>query len=129
MTQLLIFGLGYSGGAVAKAAQAAGFAVVGTSRSGSPGCIGFEQAGPVLATATHLLTTVPPDAAGDPVLARYGALLATAPGLRWIGYLSSTVVYGDRGGDWVDEDTIPAPSQERGRRRLDAERAWAGFAD
>jgi nucleoside-diphosphate-sugar epimerase len=129
MTSLLIFGLGYSGSAVATAAQAAGFAVMGTSRSATLGRVGFDQAEPVLATATHVLTTVPPDAAGDPVLARYGASLAAATALRWIGYLSSTVVYGDRGGDWVDEDTIPAPSQERGHRRLAAERAWAGFGD
>jgi nucleoside-diphosphate-sugar epimerase len=48
--------------------------------------------------------------------------------LRWIGYLSSTVVYGDRDGAWVDEDTPPSPSQPRGQRRLDAELAWSRFA-
>ena len=77
----------------------------------------------------HILVTAPPNADGDPVLNRYADVIAAAPALRWIGYLSSTVVYGDRGGAWVDEDTPPAPSQPRGQRRLDAERAWARFAE
>jgi len=74
-------------------------------------------------SATHLLTTAGPDEAGDPVLVRYAAAIAAAPAVRWIGYLSSTVVYGNRDGDWVDEDTPVAPSQVRGgsgwtRRRM-----------
>ncbi|HVC62292.1 MAG TPA: SDR family NAD(P)-dependent oxidoreductase [Acetobacteraceae bacterium] len=134
---LLIFGLGYCGAAVAGAARDAGFVVTGTAR-GAPGAgaIPFDAAAPGIAEATHLLSTVPPDArdgtgtrvAGDPVLARYADAIAAAPHLRWIGYLSSTVVYGDRGGGWVDEDTPPAPSQERGHRRLAAETAWRAFA-
>ena len=90
--------------------------------------IPFDAAEPAIAAATHILVTAPPDADGDPVLNRYADAIATAPALRWIGYLSSTVVYGDRGGAWVDEDTPPAPSQPRGQRRLDAERAWSRFA-
>jgi nucleoside-diphosphate-sugar epimerase len=129
MTSLLIFGLGYCGTAVADAARLAGFTVTGTSRSGASGCISFAHAAPALATATHLLVTVAPDSAGDPVLGRYAAEIEAAPALRWIGYLSSTVVYGDRGGGWVDEDTPPAPSQDRGWRRLAAEQAWSRFAD
>ena len=62
------------------------------------------------------------------MLARYAGAIAAAPHLRWIGYLSSTVVYGDRDGGWVDEDSLPAPSQERGRRRLAAETSWEAFA-
>jgi nucleoside-diphosphate-sugar epimerase len=129
MSTLLIFGLGYCGQAIAAAARAAGFAVTATSRSGAPGCIPFDAAEAAIAAATHVLSTAAPDAAGDPVLARYAPALAAAPGLRWIGYLSSTVVYGNRDGGWVDEDTPPAPSQPRGLRRLQAEQAWAGFAD
>lgn len=79
-------------------------------------------------SATHLLTTAAPGDAGDPVLDVYQPAIASAPNLRWIGYLSSTVVYGDRGGGWVDEDTPAAPSQPRGQRRVDAEDAWSGFA-
>lgn len=149
---LLIFGLGYCGTAVADAARSAGFAVIGTARHApAAGSIPFDAAAPAIATATHLLSTVPPGARSgsdgtgplpsdhakespqepahaDPVLARYASAIAAAPHLHWIGYLSSTVVYGDRAGGWVDEDTPPAPSQPRGRRRLEAEIAWGAFA-
>ncbi len=135
---LLIFGLGYCGTAVADAARNAGFAVTGTVRHASAAdTVPFDAAAPAIAAATHLLSTVPPDAQqegargrahGDPVLARYADAIAAAPHLRWIGYLSSTVVYGDRAGGWVDEDTPPAPSQERGQYRLAAEIAWGAFA-
>ena len=128
-SSLLIFGLGYCGTAVATVARAAGINVTATVRQGAePNTVPFHAAAPSIAAATHLLSTVPPDAQGDPVLARYAAAIAAAPRLRWIGYLSSTVVYGDRGGGWVDEDTPPAPSQERGHRRLAAETAWGAFA-
>jgi nucleoside-diphosphate-sugar epimerase len=121
---VLVFGLGYSGTAIAAAARAAGFQVTGTTRAGLDGSIPFDAAESAIQSATHLLTTAGPDEAGDPVLARYAAAIAAAPRLRWIGYLSSTVVYGDRDGLWVDEDTPVAPSQPRGRRRVDAENAW-----
>lgn len=126
---LLIFGLGYAGAAVARAAGAAGWPVVGTTRAGGDGALAFEDAAAALDDATHVLSSVPPDEAGDPVLRRYASALAAAPHLRWVGYLSSTVVYGDRGGGWVDEDTQPLPSQPRGARRVAAERAWAAFGD
>jgi nucleoside-diphosphate-sugar epimerase len=127
--RLLIFGLGYCGAAVAGAARGAAFAVTATVRQAvARESIPFDAAAPSIATATHVLSTVPPDAHGDPVLARYADAIAAAPRLRWIGYLSSTVVYGDRDGGWVDEDTPPAPSQERGHRRLAAEAAWGAFA-
>jgi nucleoside-diphosphate-sugar epimerase len=129
MNRLLIFGLGYCGRAIAEVAEAAGFAVTGTTRAGSDCSIPFDQAESAIQSATHLLTTAAPGESGDPVLARYAAAIDSAPGLRWIGYLSSTVVYGDRGGAWVDEDTPVAPSQERGQRRVDAEGDWARFAD
>lgn len=129
---LLVFGLGYCGRAVGRAAQAAGFSVIGTGRS--PGerhssagiaVVEFAAAGPAIGSATHLLATAPPDEAGDPVLARFGDEIAEAPRLRWIGYLSTTGVYGDRAGEWVDEDTPPAPGSARTRRRLAAEADWS----
>lgn len=129
MTRLLIFGLGYCGSAIAQAAEAVGFSVAGTRRGGVESAIAFDAAEPAIRSATHLLTTAAPGGSGDPVLARYRFAIASAPELRWIGYLSSTAVYGDRDGGWVDEDTPPAPSQDRGQRRLDAENAWAAFAD
>jgi nucleoside-diphosphate-sugar epimerase len=128
LNKLLIFGLGYSGRAIADAARSAGFSVVGTTRSGTDGNVPFDAAEAAIQSATHLLTTAGPDETGDPVLARYSSAIAAAPALRWIGYLSSTVVYGDRGGDWVDEDTPVAPTQTRGQRRVDAEDAWSHFA-
>jgi nucleoside-diphosphate-sugar epimerase len=132
VNSLLIFGLGYVGRAVAKSASR--FAITATSRSAalpdSPATIvPFDAAESAIAAATHILVTAPPDAPGDPVLNRYAPAIAAAPRLRWIGYLSSTVVYGNRDGAWVDEDTLPAPSQPRGRRRLDSELRWSQFAD
>jgi nucleoside-diphosphate-sugar epimerase len=117
---------------VAKAAS--DFAVTATSRSASRAetsatIVAFDAAEPAIAAATHILVTAPPDAAGDPVLNRYNTAISAAPGLRWIGYLSSTVVYGNRDGAWVDEDTLPAPSQPRGRLRLDSELRWSQFAN
>jgi nucleoside-diphosphate-sugar epimerase len=129
---LLILGLGYAGRAIAAEALRAGFQVSGTSRdpAGAEAPEGvallrFADAGPAIAGATHLVATAAPGEDGDPVLAAHAGAIAGAAGLRWVGYLSTTGVYGDRGGDWVDEDTPPAPAQERSRRRLAAEQAWA----
>jgi nucleoside-diphosphate-sugar epimerase len=82
------------------------------------------DAGALLARATHVLSSVPPDAAGDPVLDVHGEDLAGASQLRWIGYLSTTGVYGDRAGGWVDEAAPLLPTGERGRRRVAAEARW-----
>ena len=132
---LVICGIGYTGTAIAKAARAAGFAVSGTARDptglrGPEGVaiVGFGAAGPVIATATHLLVTAGPEAESDPVLARYRDAISANSGLRWIGYLSTTGVYGDRGGGWVDEDTQPAPASARTQRRMQAEADWGGYA-
>ncbi|HEY0425003.1 MAG TPA: SDR family NAD(P)-dependent oxidoreductase [Rhodopila sp.] len=129
MNQLLVFGLGYTGSAIADAARSAGFLVAGTTRAGLDQSLCFDQAEHAIQSATHLLTTAAPDQDGDPVLANYAGAIAAAPDLRWIGYLSSTVVYGNRDGQWVDEDTAVAPSQARGQRRVEAEDAWSRFAE
>jgi nucleoside-diphosphate-sugar epimerase len=127
--RLVIFGRGYSGIAVAEAASAAGIATTMISRDGTAtppadvALVGFDQADTALATATHLLATAAPGEQGDPVLARWGEAIAKAP-LQWFGYLSTTGLYGNRDGGWVDETTPPAPSSERSRRRLAAEQAW-----
>ena len=132
--RLLIFGLGYCGRAAASLACAAGWEVVATSRSPAAGrepglrVVPFDSAGPEVAAATHILATAPPRDGADPVLARYAPELRAAPALAWIGYLSTTGVYGDRGGGWVDEATEPAPTAERSRRRLAAELAWCELA-
>jgi nucleoside-diphosphate-sugar epimerase len=144
MTQshLLVFGLGYTGAAIAAAAAAEGLRVTGVSRdpAAAPALPGvamlpFAEAAAALAQATHLLTTAPPPGDGgegdwvDPVLHAHAAAIAAAPALRWLGYCSTTGVYGDRAGGWVDEATPPNPGQERSQRRLAAELAWAAFAD
>lgn len=132
MTQLLIFGLGYTGRAVAELAREAGWHVIATSRrpaelQAPPGVelVAFEAAEPAIAGTTHVLQTAPPGEDGDPALARFGPAMREAAALRWAGLLSTTGVYGDRGGDWVDEDSPPAPTGPRGERRLAAERQWA----
>ena len=126
---LLIFGLGYSGTAVAREARARGISVLGTTRARAtaPDRIGFETAEAAIAAARWVLVTAAPGPAGDPVLARHGTAIrraVAAGGLRWVGYLSSTVVYGNRDGAWVDETTVPAPSSPRGEARVAAEAAW-----
>jgi nucleoside-diphosphate-sugar epimerase len=143
MTQkphLFCFGLGYTALALARTLIAQGWQVTGTFRdpahAGTAKALGvesviFDRAHPIakldqhLASATHLLSSVPPDEKGDPVLDIHGAEIGrAAPQLKWIGYLSTTGVYGDRQGGWVDESSALTPTGERGRRRLRAETAW-----
>ena len=96
-----------------------------------------------LARTTHLLVSVPPghDAPagasvgganatpGDPVLSRFGeAIRSRAPALEWIGYLSTVGVYGDHGGDWVDEESETRPVSARSKARLAAEAGWRDLA-
>lgn len=136
MPTLLVFGLGYAATAVARLAADAGWRVIGTTGRKVPEDgierIGFDAAGALLGEATHLLVSVPPrDDAGeaaDPVLARYADAIGSAGRLRWIGYFSTTGIYGDRAGGWVDETTPPDPGSTRARRRIDAEQAWAALA-
>ena len=132
---MVVAGLGYAGAAIAAEALAAGFAATGTARDpalarapGGVAVVAFAEAGAAIRAATHLVVTAAPDEAGDPVLAAHRAAILAAPGLRWIGYLSTTGVYGDRGGAAVDEATAPAPGQPRSVRRLAAEQAWRELA-
>ena len=118
MPRMFIFGLGYSASHIAAALTALGWEVISTGRDGT---LSFDDSGSVqaaLADASHVLSSVPPVADGDPVLERYGDLLEG----KWLGYLSSTGVYGDAGGAWVDES---APIGA-GRRviRAEADAAW-----
>jgi dTDP-4-dehydrorhamnose reductase len=84
---------------------------------------------PALAEATHLLTSVAPEGGRDPVLAMLGdQIAAAAPHLAWAGYLSTTGVYGDQGGGWIDETAPLDPGTERGRARVAAEAAWRALA-
>ncbi|OAN67296.1 SDR family oxidoreductase [Magnetospirillum moscoviense] len=131
--RFFLFGLGFSGRVIARALLDAGWQVAGTTRSGEradmPGITvhPFDRDHPLPAGAldgvTHVLSSVPPDEKGDPVVDVMGDhLRALAP--SWVGYLSTTGVYGDRGGDWVDEDSPLIPGLDRSRRRVAAEAAW-----
>lgn len=141
MPRLFCFGLGYSAERLGTALMADGWNVAGTCREAAKrdrlGALGFEahlfggEDGALdpaaIAGATHLLSSIPPDAAGDPVLAAHGEDIASTGTIGWAGYLSTTGVYGDHGGGWVDETTPPSPGLERTRRRLGAERQWVDF--
>lgn len=137
--RLFCFGLGFSALTLAHRLRAEGFAVAGTCRSEEKAARLRDQGieahvyGPdapldpaALEGATHLLLSIPPDDKGDPVARDFGNTLQRLS-LQWVGYLSTTGVYGDRGGDWVDEASPLAPSTERGRRRLEAEEQWAAL--
>jgi nucleoside-diphosphate-sugar epimerase len=141
---LFCFGLGYSATFMARQLIAKGWRITGTCRSRDHQIelsrFGIEahlfdrdhrlsNLPDLLARATHLLSSVPPDEKGDPVLDMHRAEIdAAAPRLAWIGYLSTTGVYGNRDGGWVDEMSELAPTGERGRRRLAAEWDWLALS-
>jgi nucleoside-diphosphate-sugar epimerase len=122
--RLFIFGLGYTASRIAEALRQRGWEVIATGRDGA---LSFDDTGNVhmaLADSSHILASVPPGGEGlDPVLEAYGDALHKNGGAdKWLGYLSSTGVYGDCGGAWVDES---APTG-KGRRtaRAEADAAW-----
>ncbi len=138
--RVMIFGCGYSGTAIAKAFQAEGAQVSGSSRSpekardlaahnikafvfdGSPFS---KELAEELRDVTHLVQSIPPGREGDPLLPLLsGRLRLACPSLEWIGYLSTVGVYGDHGGDWVSEETPGSPIQGRSIERVDTEEAW-----
>lgn len=127
MTRMLIFGLGYTGTRLAERLRDQGWTVEATGRKGTLEFGDQAEVLRALAHATHILSSVPPDPAtgADPVLTRYDAALA-ASNARWIGYLSSTGVYGDTKGAWVDE-SAPIGSGRR-QARAEADRAWQALA-
>jgi dTDP-4-dehydrorhamnose reductase len=78
--------------------------------------------------ASHVLVSIPPGESGDPALNALGPALVGNRALSWIGYLSTTAVYGDQQGGWVDEDTPVSPQSARAKRRAAAEEAWRALA-
>ena len=125
---LLCLGFGYTARALVPRLLAEGWRVIGTSREP------VEAEGVEMLTwpgqevplegVTHILSSIGPNAQGDPVLAAMGKQIAAAPGLEWVGYLSTTAVYGHRDGGWVDEASEISPSSERGDWRALAEAQW-----
>lgn len=124
---LLSFGHGYSSRALARLLPADEWTVIGTSRSGGDGTVRWpgSDMSDALARATHILVSVAPNEHGDPVLnALRDQIAAEASHIEWVGYLSTTGVYGDHQGGWVDEDTPLKPSTKRGQMRVSAEADW-----
>lgn len=134
---LISFGHGYVAQALGQALLADGWQVFGTTRDASrTDALANTGVTPLLwsdegairaamGQASHLLASAAPGPQGDPVLAAFGpAIAAAAPRLRWAGYLSTTGVYGDHQGAWVDEDTPLTPSTARGQARVLAEAEW-----
>lgn len=136
--KMLVFGHGYSAGALTPLLTARGWDVIGTTRD-DPGRVAAAGASPLIWPGAEdalrdaipradaiLISTAPTDA-GDPVLAAFRDDLARARP-RWLGYLSTTGVYGDRQGGWVDEDSVLDGSGPRGQARIRAEGAWQDLA-
>lgn len=136
--RLFIFGLGYSGLEIARVAKAQGWSVAGTCtteekarrlREGGIEAHRFDGSVPLSPQAfgepTHVACTIAPGEAGDPALRTCRELLGNVP---WLAYLSTTGVYGDHEGGWVDETTPALPTQPRSRQRLAAEQGWHALA-
>lgn len=137
--RLLILGAGFSGKAIARECRPDFETMHGTTRT-TETFDGLRQAGveplvfdgteisaglaDALRTATHLVQSISPAKEGDPFLRLVPDIAAAAPNLRWIGYLSTIGVYGDRGGEWIDEEAELEPVNARSRERVIAERDW-----
>ena len=140
-TRVLVLGLGYSGRHVAALLRAQGVACSGTVRepeaaadvgvvrhrlvAGQPVDDALREA---IRSAEAVICTVPPDDDGDPALRLVAEALRASTVLRWVGYLSSTAVYADREGGWIDESSVADAVDDTARRRLLAEAQWRGFA-
>lgn len=142
--RMMIFGAGFSGLAIARTLAGECDLAGGTTRSRerfaalqAAGLTPFiYQGGPpaedlsaALDEITHLVMSIAPDTGGDPLLEAFaGGLRPSMPKLEWIGYLSTVGVYGDHGGEWVDEDTACNPVSRRSVARLAAEDGWTRLA-
>ncbi|MBN9310066.1 SDR family oxidoreductase [Devosia sp.] len=143
---VFFFGMGYSSRATARALHQLrdpDIPISGTTRS-EEGAEAFADTnyrihifdgevpgatlGPDLRKATHVILSIPPDERGDPALLHHRADLDAAQNLEWIGYFSTVGVYGDFGGQWVDEDAPTRPVNLRSQQRVEAEQAWRDYA-
>ncbi len=135
--RLFCFGMGFSSQALAKRLVPQGWEVSGTVRGapeeikaknisvcpydGSHSTVEISEA---ISRSTHLLITIPPQPSGDVVLKNFAEEISSARNLRWIGYISSTGVYGDTQGEWVDESSPLLASTDRNLQRIEVESAW-----
>ncbi len=137
--RLFCFGYGYTCDDLGQTLLRQGWAVAGTTRDNDKrrflkeqGIKSFlfdyqqplEDPALFLRGTTHLLLSAPPDDEGDPVFNMHAEDILAIPTIEWVGYLSSTSVYGDRSGGWVDESAELRPSSKRGSRRARAEEQW-----
>lgn len=144
MTHMMFFGFGFCAAALAPRLQAKNWRLSASCRTPEKAAhlqaqnirpVVWPEAGAplsadVLTGVTHALISAPPNDAGDPVLAIAGEALASIAGdLQWLGYLSTTGVYGDHKGAWIDEDTPAGEIGERGQKRVNAEAQWRAFAE
>ena len=141
--RLFVFGVGYSsraliesvrdqfdwiGGTTRSAEKAASLQNVGIVPLLFDGNSASDELLDALSNATHVLVSIAPDEAGDPVLNSCREALVSS-GAKWIGYLSTVGVYGDHNGAWVDEETACKPVSKRSVQRVEAETAWLEFAE
>lgn len=132
MSTLLSLGHGYSARSLARLLVPQGWRIIGTTRSAAKAQAFRDEGvepllwpgdlGPALAEATHILCSAAPDSGGDPFLQAAPEIAQSRA--EWVGYLSTTGVYGDHQGGWVDETTPLTPQSERGRQRVVAEDQW-----
>ncbi len=140
---LLVLGMGYTASRFVQSHRNMFTRIAATARqpekakalsAGSIWGIPFDGGEPssdllrAAAAASHVLVSIPPRENGDPALSALGPLLRESENLRWIGYLSTTGIYGDHHGKWVDEDTPPEPRSDRTKARLEAEDGWRELA-
>jgi nucleoside-diphosphate-sugar epimerase len=134
--RLLVFGLGYSALVLSRLLQKDGWTIAGTCRSDEKAAtlrsqgiepFVFDGATPLDRSAfegvTHILASAPPNP-DDPALRHHAGDIGALPEVEWVGYLSTTSVYGVTDGSAVNEDTPCAPTSARGQRRVAAEAAW-----
>ena len=138
---LLSFGHGFSARALSDLLLPQGWRIIGTTRSENKAARLLQDGvepriwpgadlRPALDAATHLLISAAPDENGDPVLAELRDEIAARAGqFAWVGYLSTTGVYGDHAGGWVDETSPLTPATKRGLARMQAEADWAAIPD
>ena len=136
MNTLLVFGYGYTARVIGQNLLAEGWRVIGTTRSSDkaatmtadgiePVLWPAEDISGAFAAATHILLSAAPSEEGDPVLVALESEIRQRAGqYKWVGYLSTTAVYGDRNGGWVDETSPLSPATRRGQLRAEAEQAW-----
>jgi nucleoside-diphosphate-sugar epimerase len=144
---VFFFGMGYSSRATARAIHELrdpDIPIAGTTRS-AEGAEAFadsnyrihvfdgEVPGSTLSedlrAATHVILSIPPDERGDAALNLHRADLDAAENLQWIGYFSTVGVYGDFGGEWIDESAATRPINVRSKQRVEAEQAWRDYAE